>query len=84
MLIYPLARLSEMKTSPASFWKPGLSIFTAEMEKEECARLTALKEEMKKTDDPVVKARLKADIRKTKAEFKEKRKSARSSLFARS
>ena len=72
-----------MKTI-ARFWEPGLSIFTAEMEKEECARLTSLKEEMKKTDDPVVKAHLKTDIRKIKAEFKEKRKNARGSLFARS
>ena len=41
-----------------------------------------MEEKMKQTDDPVLKARLKVDISKIKAEFREKRKNARRSLFA--
>ena len=73
-----------MKTSTTRFWEPGLSIFTDELANEERARLTPLEEKMKETDDPVVKARLREDISKIKAEFGEKRKNARRSLFARS
>jgi hypothetical protein len=73
-----------MKAATTRFWEPGFSIFTDELAKEERARLTPLEEKMKKTDDPVVKARLKEEISKIKAEFREKRKNARRSLFARS
>lgn len=71
-----------MKTTANRFWKQGFSIFTDELAKEERARLTPLEEKMKQTDDPVVKARLKEDISKIKAEFREKRRNARHSLFA--
>jgi len=70
-----------MKTT-ARFWEPGLSIFTDELAKEERTRLAPLEAEMKKSTDPIVKARLKEEIRKIKTDFKDKRKSASRSLFA--
>ena len=73
-----------MKTPRTRFWEPGFSIFTDELAKEERARLTPLKENLKKTDDPEARARLREEISKIKTEFREKRKSASRSLFARS
>ncbi|NCB27751.1 MAG: hypothetical protein EOM62_20210 [Bacteroidia bacterium] len=70
-----------MKTT-VKFWEPGISIFTDELAKEERKLLDPLEAEMTKSTDPIVKARLKEEIRKIKTDFKDKRKSVSRSLFA--
>lgn len=60
-----------------------MSIFSNELDKEEMRRTDDLKKMMKTAATPEEKSRIKRMIEETKAEFKAKRKTARSSLFLR-
>lgn len=65
------------------FWKPGFSLFADELRKEEMQRLEELKARMKGDIDPARKEVIKRQIAGVKAEFIQKRKNARDSMFLR-
>jgi len=71
-----------MNNKRTGFWSSGFSIFSDELAKEEKARLDPFTTELKNATDPDRKEELKLKIAAIKAEFRIKRKNARSSLFA--
>ena len=74
--------MASMKQRGTAFWEPGFSIFRSELAEEERERLAPLKDELKRTAGPARKGQLKQELAAIRAEFREKRKNARCSLFA--
>ncbi len=72
-----------MNTTHTGFWSSGFSIFSDELTKEEKARLDPLTTELKNTTAPTRREELKLKIAAIKAEFRTRRRNARSSLFVR-
>lgn len=70
------------RSQTSGFLAWGPSIFQDELARQEKARLTPLKTELKETPDAQRKAQLEQEIAAIKAEFRMKRKNARYSLFA--
>lgn len=64
------------------FWEPGASIVADELTNEEKSLLAPLRAQLKTVTDPARRDELKRAIAAVRAEFKRKRKNARSSLFA--
>ena len=66
------------------FWNHGLRTVRAELDRQEQASLAPLKDKLNQTSGPTEKDALKEQIRAIKKEYREKRKDARYSLFAKS
>jgi hypothetical protein len=70
------------QTDRTGFWLGGAPTFREELDREEGARLAPLKAELEIASTPDRKEVLKRVIAAVKAEFDERRRAARSSLFA--
>lgn len=73
-----------MKRASSGFWPGGLVRLQGELAKEEAARLAELETRLRAATQPAQKAEIMARIVKARAEFRQRRKNARASLFARS
>lgn len=67
----------------SSFWEGGEDMYRSQLAKEEKQKLDALRTKLKAEPQPELQATIKAEIAAVKKEYKEKRRGADYSLFAR-